>query len=427
MLQTKNLRELMGPTPPHNKGFLVFQRAGRKEVLEVDEFLTIGRGLQAHLILEDDFVSQRHARIERKPGGFFLRDLQSRNGTYINGAQVFEALLQNGDTVQLGKSELLFQFERGDEKEKLVKVSKNIAWNFQLERLPAIAESRLPVLILGESGTGKELIAQQLHKLSERNRGPLVCVNCSALGESLIESELFGHTKGSFTGATHDRKGAFETARGGTLFLDEIGELPLHLQPKLLRALENQEIRPVGSDKTVRTDVRIVTATHQDLKRKVQAGQFRADLYFRLHVAQVCTPALRDRLEDFETLLYFFSKTERVRFSFDAIEKLKQHKWPGNIRELKNSVSRARALFKNQQINAEHVAQLIDELPISSLSQLLLSPPQSIREMERKLIVECLIRNRGNQRKSAQELGIPKSTLHDRLKTYEIDLDEFKR
>lgn len=425
MFETKNLKQGT-PQQKLNIGFLILDQGSKKEAVEVNEFLTIGRSENAHFTVDDDFVSQRHARIERKPGGFFLRDLQSRNGTFINGAQIVEALLQDGDTIRIGKTEFQFSFDRGAEKQGMSNVSKNSFWQEQLQRIPSIADSDLPVLILGESGTGKELIAQQIHQNSQRGFGPLVCVNCSALGESLIESELFGHVKGSFTGATHDRKGAFESARGGTLFLDEIGELPLHLQPKLLRALENNEIRPVGSDKTLTTDVRIVAATHQDLKLKVQKGEFRSDLFFRLNVAKVTPPPLRDRLEDFETLVYFFCKKEKVRFSHAAINELKKHTWPGNIRELKNCVSRARALFKNQQISEDMVHHLIDDLPVRGLNQLLSSPPQSIKDMEKKLIVECLIRNKGNQRKAASELGIPKSTLHDRVKAYELDLTEFR-
>lgn len=425
MLETKNLKPRVSDKK-HNIGFLTLNQGTKKETIEVNEFLTIGRSENVHFSVDDDFVSQRHARIERKPGGFFLRDLQSRNGTFINGAQILEALLQDGDTVRIGNTEFLFQFDRGAKKQEITATSKNSFWKEQLQRIPSIADSDLPVLILGESGTGKELVAQQIHQYSGRSYGPIVCVNCSALGESLIESELFGHIKGSFTGATHDRKGAFESARRGTLFLDEIGELPLHLQPKLLRALENSEIRPVGSDKTITTDVRIVAATHQDLKIKVQKGEFRSDLFFRLNVAKVTPPPLRERLEDFETLAYYFCKKDKVRLSYGAIEELKKHSWPGNIRELKNCISRARALFKNQQVTEDMVHHLIDDLPVKTLGQLLSSPPKSMKDLEKKVIVECLLRNKGNQRKAASELGIPKSTLHDRVKSYELDINDFK-
>ncbi|WP_374032992.1 sigma 54-interacting transcriptional regulator [Bdellovibrio bacteriovorus] len=194
--------------------------------------------------------------------------------------------------------------------------SRNEVWNEELQTLSNVAKTEFPVLILGPSGTGKDVIAQALHENSLRDKGPFVSVNCSALSETLIESELFGHVKGSFTGAINDRKGAFEAARGGTLFLDEIGDLSYSLQAKLLRALENNEIRPVGADRNVRTDVRIIAATHQNLSEKIREGLFRSDLYFRLNVVSVAPPALALRMEDFEELLYTFARKMRVRFSF---------------------------------------------------------------------------------------------------------------
>ena len=255
----------------------------------------------------------------------------------------------------------------------------------------------------------------------------MVSVNCSALSESLVESELFGHIKGSFTGATENRKGAFEAARGGTLFLDEVGDLPLSLQPKLLRALENSQIRPVGSDRSLETDVRIVAATHQDLKKLVFEERFRADLFFRLHVVQLQTPALKDRKEDFEDLIYDFARSMRVRFSFGAVQYLKNHDWPGNIRELKNVVARAKAFWGLEEITEATAAQLIDHLPAlsDSIDGNSFKPSRSvIKEIELEMIKSRLIANRGNQRKTAVDLGMPKSTLHDRIKTYGIDVEK---
>ncbi len=190
------------------------------------------------------------------------------------------------------------------------------------KNLGNVAKTDFPVLILGPSGTGKDVIAQALHQTSDR-QGPFLSVNCSALSETLIESELFGHVKGSFTGAVNDRKGAFEAARGGTLFLDEIGDLSYNLQAKLLRALENGEIRAVGADRNTQTDVRIIAATHQNLGEKIREGSFRSDLYYRLNVVTVTPPALNLRMEDFEGLLYGFARSMRVRFSHGAIVSLK--------------------------------------------------------------------------------------------------------
>ena len=197
--------------------------------------------------------------------------------------------------------------------------------------LSSVATSSCPVLILGPSGTGKDVLANAIHNSSKKSGAPFISVNCSALTETLVESELFGHTKGSFTDAVSDRKGAFEAARGGTLFLDEIGDLPYSLQAKLLRALENNEIRPVGSDRSIKTDVRIIAATHQNLYNKIRDGEFRADLFYRLNVITIETPALKERIEDFDNLLYSFARQMRVRFSFNAIKTLKKHDWPGNI------------------------------------------------------------------------------------------------
>lgn len=306
--------------------------------------------------------------------------------------------------------------------------SRNPLWNAELQSLMGVAQTDFPVLVLGPSGTGKDVIAQAIHKSSPRDRAPFVSVNCSALTETLIESELFGHIKGAFTGAFSDRKGAFESARYGTLFLDEIGDLPFSLQAKLLRALENSEIRPVGSDKVIKTNVRVIAATHQNLAQKIQEGQFRADLFFRLNVISVATPALKDRIDDFEDLLNVFAKQMRVRFSYDAIQKLKMHSWPGNVRELRNLVFRASAVFPKEQIDIVRAERLLKS------SSACTPPPEDnnparlsiIKEVERQIILKKLQDNKGNQRRTAQELGMPKSTLNDRLRQYKINPKIYK-
>ena len=254
-------------------------------------------------------------------------------------------------------------------------------------------------------------------------------INCSALSESLIESELFGHVRGSFTGATTDRKGAFESSRGGTLFLDEIGDLPLQLQPKLLRALENKEVRPVGSDKTIPCDVRIVAATHKPLHQMVQNGLFRRDLYYRLNVCRIEAPKLIHRLEDFDSLFYSFAKEARVRFTSEAIRELKLHAWPGNVRELKNVVFRAKAYFPAQDITPSELNQILDpgaELNFQVLPHNLREEMPVMKDLERKIIVERLTFHRGNQRRVAEDLGMPKSTLNDRIQSYGINVKNYK-
>ncbi len=423
-MTTRNLPSLA----TSDVAFLTWRDASRTQQMEVGEFLTLGRDLANHIILEDEFASTRHTRIERKTdGGFLLRDLRSRNGTFVNGARIMEALLSDGDRIRIGQTDLFFSWEKLSVSSPITLSSKNLAWSAQLEKLPNIAQASFPVLLTGPSGTGKDVLAQSIHRLSSRKTGAFVSVNCSALTDSLVESELFGHVRGSFTGATGDRKGAFEAARGGTLFLDEIGDLPLALQPKLLRALENNQIRPVGSDRSIETDVRIVAATHHDLKKLVFDEKFRADLYFRLHVVQLQAPALRERMEDFEDLFYTFAKAIRVRFSHGAIQKLKSHSWPGNIRELKNTVARAKAFWASNEVTEKDIPQLIDVMidQNSDPKAENFKPSRSIiKEIESEMIKSRLLANHGNQRKTAIDLGMPKSTLHDRIRVYGIDVEK---
>jgi DNA-binding NtrC family response regulator len=413
-------------------GFLIpFAQSNRVELSEVTaikigDFLSIGRDQSCSLTLKDPFVSSRHARIERKPIGYVLRDLQSRNGSFLNDSRVIEAPLSQNDRIRFGESIFVFS---GAPNVRPSLSSKNSNWNQQLKRLPVFAATEFPILIYGPSGSGKEILAREIHAKSERSQSPFISINCSTLSENLIESELFGHVKGSFTGAIHDRKGAFEAARGGTLFLDEIGDLPLSLQPKFLRALENNEIRPVGTDRSISTDVRILAATHRHLALNVKQGSFREDLFYRLNVCHLRPPALIHRLEDFEDLIYQFAKTYRVRFSFNAIEKLKEQPWPGNIRELKNLVARVSAYFPGKHIQPEDLSTVL-EIPLIGAKETLSSrapatdgtPYSAIKGIERDMIISRLIANHGNQRRTAQELGMPKSTLHDRIKTYSIDL-----
>lgn len=420
-------RTLNSDHPIQETAFL--SHLGFKQTYPVNDLICLGRDPNNQVVLSDDFISARHARIERTLTGYVLRDLRSRNGTYLNGNQVLEAHLNDGDRIRIGLCEFVFSYNPPGAGNIIELTSKNPAWQKQLAKLPSISDSTFPVLISGPSGTGKDLIAQAIHRLSMRRRSPLVCVNCSAFSDSLVESELFGHVRGSFTGATTDRKGAFEAARGGTLFLDEIGDLPLHLQPKLLRALENQQIRPVGSDRAISTDVRIVAATHHDLKRLVFEGRFRSDLYFRLHVIQLHAPPLRQRMEDFDDLLYFFCRQMRVGFSFEAIQELKKHSWPGNIRELRNFVVRAKTRDYNRQIEIDDLKDLLDFVVMESPERKRTRRAQSnvLKELEFEMIRDRLIANHGNQRRTAIELGIARSTLNDRIRSYGIDVDQLIR
>ena len=397
----------------------------KQDPVLLGEFTSIGRNVSCDLHIQSNFVSQRHARIEKRNSKWIIRDLQSKNGTFLNGAKIIEAELSRDDEVTFG--DICFKFAI-PKKVTLELASRNKNWNQQLQLLPAFANTQFSVLMTGPSGAGKDVLARWIHQHSKNSSGPFISINCSALSENLFESELFGHVKGSFTGATSDRKGAFESAQGGTLFLDEIGDLPLHLQPKLLRALENKEIKPVGSDSIKTIDTRVLAATHRDIEKLVANGQFRQDLFFRLNICRVNLPKLIERIEDFESLLYSFAKKYRVRFSHRAINQLLQHPWPGNIRELKNTVARAAAYFPGIEITENHLHMLIDKQVRTSTGLNFKQHEERgqplIKSIERDLIVERLLHHNGNQRKVADDLSIPKSTLHDRIKSYGINIRE---
>jgi transcriptional regulator with PAS, ATPase and Fis domain len=401
-----------------------------KRTFDLSDFLTIGSDKACSHTF--NALEPRHFRLEKKENNkILIKDLRTQSGTRLNDVAILEAEIFENDIIDAGP--LSFQILKSNISEQLSIKSLNQPWQKQLELIPQMAKTDFTVLILGPSGTGKDIIAQNIHQISDRT-GPYVGVNCCALSETLIESELFGHVKGSFTGAINDRKGAFETARGGTLFLDEIGDLPISLQAKLLRALENNEITPVGSDKPIQTDVRVVAATHQNLYEMALKGKFRTDLYYRLNVLKINTPALIDRMEDFEPLLFQFSKKHKVRFSFDAIQELKKHTWPGNIRELRNTVCRASAIIKNESVKPEHIPHLVEKIKLIATSENLVTIEELksedmrlpfMKELEKQLILKRLAANHGNQKRTAKELGIPKSTLHDRVKSYGIDPKQF--
>ena len=407
---------------------------GSQQIWDITEYANIGKDSSCAVQVSDPFIMDRHARLEVKGLQLLIKDLRSTDGTFVNGAQILEAILKDGDLITLGSSDFVIHDSKTVKKDFSL-TSRCEFWKEQLNTLGSVAQTKFPVLLLGPSGTGKDVIAQALHASGPDSNSAFVSVNCLALTETLVESELFGHVKGSFTGAIADRKGAFESARGGTLFLDEIGDLTYGLQAKLLRALENNEIRPVGSDRSVKTDVRILAATHQNLYQKIREGSFRSDLYYRLNVITIETPALKDRLEDFDELLYSFARQMKVRFSFNAIQTLKKHDWPGNIRELRNVVARASALFPKKYIENHHIDILLNKkerlahLPTGvnySASGNDSNQMSVIKEIEKQMILKRLAANHGNQKRTAVDLGMPKSTLHDRIRNYNIDLEQFK-
>ncbi len=284
-----------------------------------------------------------------------------------------------------------------------------------------VAPTPSTVLILGETGTGKELVARAVHEQSSRSSEPFVAINCGALPESLIESELFGHRKGAFTGADEHRIGLFEVANGGTIFLDEIGELPKAMQAKLLRVLESREIRRVGENKSVNVDVRVVCATHRDLPEMVAAGDFREDLMYRINTFEIFLPPLRDRLEDIpelaEHLLARFrgkNTSAGRQITEDAIVILKSHVWPGNVRELANVLEHATILCDGGPITAEHLPAHFTRRQLTGAAAN--HPgPISLRDLEMQAIYQALERHGGNKPKAAEELGISLKTLYNKL------------
>lgn len=288
-----------------------------------------------------------------------------------------------------------------------------------------VSQHTYPVLILGESGTGKELVARSVHFSGPRRARPFVPVDCSALVPSLIESELFGHVRGAFTGAMHSKQGLMEAADGGTLFLDEIGEMPIDLQAKLLRAIQEKEVKPVGSTERVSISTRVIAATNRNLESAIREGKFRQDLYFRLNVVQIKLPALRERKTDIPLLVnYFlekFAEGDRgIRtISEDAMTRLLAYEWPGNVRELENVIERAVALGSGPIL---HVGDLPTNLHYGSGERIVTNDePVSLKELERRAVVRALREAGGDKVAAARLLGIGKTTLYRKLKEYELD------
>ena len=287
------------------------------------------------------------------------------------------------------------------------------------------------VLILGESGTGKELLAHAIHLESPRKDKPFVTINCAALPESLVESELFGHRKGAFTGAVADNKGRIRSAEGGTVFLDEIGELSPNIQAKLLRFLEDGECQAIGQAKPCKVDTRLIAATNRDLYNQVKAGEFRKDLYYRLHVVPLELPPLRQREGDFTLLTHHFictlaeyHKVEPPQFSDESLKILKDYRWPGNVRELRNFCERMVALYRGRTIHPELLPrEIIDGEIKKSLHKEFVFPDTgiSLDAFEAQIIRQALVKAKGNKSKAARLLGITRNTLLYRMTKYAIE------
>ncbi len=324
-----------------------------------------------HIVLHDETVSRRHCEIVREGDSYLLRDLESTNGTFVNQVKIKEVFLNEGLEYQVGNSTITFEpisEEISIQPSPKKRFGKMIGQDLKMREIFTIIEkisnTDTTVIIEGETGTGKDVLAQSIHEHSRRASKPFVVVDCSAIPEHLIESELFGHEKGSFTGAFITRKGLFEQAHGGTIFLDELGELALDLQPKLLRVLETHKIRRVGGLAETAVDVRVIAATNRKLEDEVKAGRFREDLFYRLSVVRIFLPPLRNRMSDLQLLLEHFLRTSsfnqtqqnRLKLntvSEEAFRLMLAHNWPGNVRELINVVERACTLAESQTLRPQ--------------------------------------------------------------------------
>ena len=431
-----------------------------------------GRSIINDLVIQDKSVSGTHFEIAVRDDGYRLRDLDSRNGTFVGDLQLREVFLRPGVVFRCGQTKVQFQptqdvveieLSKEDRFDKVVGGSATMREIFA--SLEKISPSDLTCLITGETGTGKELIARGIHNASPRVNKPFVVLDCGSIPRDLIESTLFGHEKGSFTGAVGQHRGCFEQASGGTIFLDEIGELDIHLQPKLLRVLEQREIKRVGGDKTIKVDVRVLAATNRDLRAEVNAGNFREDLYFRLSVVNVELPPLRDRREDVPAIANHFLRDVVARrgmnmsFGQDAMVAMSSHSWPGNVRELRNVVERAAALSDGPVLTRQDLVFGPDggpsllaahdlaqagaaaarqaaakmsgaELPVSSgpatFDASLLRPGLGFKSTKQTVVDAfetaylgaLLERNEGNITRSAQEAGLTRYHLRELLKRH---------
>jgi DNA-binding NtrC family response regulator len=413
----------------------------------LSDSFTIGQSKENEVMIQDRFISGRHLQVTRCEYGFRVRDLNSTNGTYLvstggkfidDGTRLIDAEVPMNTVLRIGETELSFEPVPDD---PLAPPAHGIIGNDPairklLHLIGRTAPSNVGVLIMGESGTGKELVARALHSGSPRASQPFVTVNCAALSPALIESELFGHEKGAFTGAEAKRKGAFEEAQGGTLFLDEVGELPLELQAKLLRALENGEVKHVGASRPFQVDVRVVAATNRHLWSEVQQGRFRQDVYYRLNGMPLAVPPLRERRGDIRTLAEHFVRShtprgQEVKLTSAALLKLQHHTWPGNIRELRAVVRRAMLLRDSSKIEPgiidfeqepERVMTDAADAPIELPEGLTLE--QTLEQLERRLVETTLRRHDFHKDRTAKALGLSRSALFRRLKQWGYSQDD---
>jgi transcriptional regulator with GAF, ATPase, and Fis domain len=415
---------------------VVLSGSQRGRQVRLDEKMRIGKAPDNDLVLEDDTVSRHHCELERREHGVLVRDLGSTNHTRVGRTAIQEAVVEAGATIKVGGVELGVRVEPrraqllpSESTQFGEALGHSIALRTIFGVLERIAPTDAAVLLLGETGTGKDVLARSIHQQSPRRSAPFVVVDCGAVSYSLIESELFGHERGAFTGAVATRQGAFELAAKGTVFLDEVGELPLDVQPKLLRVLESGEFRRVGGNKTITAEARIVAATKRDLKAEVERGKFREDLYFRLAVVPVNVPPLRSRREDIPPLVERFLELARrrdpvaaaVTLSPGTLAALAAHDWPGNVRELRNVLDRAIYIAT---AGGERELKLLD-LPVTAAvanqGPTAFDAKKSYREVrdefeadfERRYVGWLLDRHAGNISAAAREAKMDRKHLYD--------------
>jgi DNA-binding NtrC family response regulator len=393
--------------------------------------LRIGALSDNDIVIDDGFVSSWHAQIYMRGERLFVRDLDSTNGTFVGDVRVMEAEVPVGSTLRFGKATAKVQGEESDVDVADTPSGKgpwrcatlhtaDAAFARTFGLIEKVAPHDASVCIFGETGTGKELAAHALHTLSGRKNGPFVPLNCAAFPEELIESELFGHEKGAFTGADKQRKGAFEEADRGTLFLDEIGELPLEMQAKLLRVLEARAVRRLGGRGDIPIDVRIVCATHRDLVQHVKAGRFREDLLHRIYVIPVKLPSLRERPADVKHLARHFATSispQPVTVTDAAVAKLQTHPFPGNVRELRNVIQRALIMGDGKTIDADDVAFIPVTLEEVKSSAALYKKGMTMDDVERTAL-EAALAAHGSLGEAARALGIAKTTFWRKATAY---------
>jgi DNA-binding NtrC family response regulator len=397
--------------------------AGLARMAESDT-LSVGTADGNDLVVADPTVSRYHLELTRRPDGIQVIDAGSLNGTFAGTVRIERALVPPGTVLRLGKTALRV----GDGQNVTVELHRSEALAGLRGRTPAMrrllhsieraAQSDAAVLLVGESGTGKEVIARALHDLGPRAREPFVTVDCGALAPTLVASELFGHERGAFTGADRQHAGAFERAGGGTLFLDEIGELPPALQATLLGVLERRRFRRLGGKQEISVDVRVVSATHRDLRAEVNAGSFRLDLYYRLAVVVMKIPPLRERAEDVPLLVEHFLRElghdgpVEALISPGAMKQLMGHHWPGNVRELRNLIEATVAMGETPQLDGAAAAGPASEVAALPYKE---ARAQVLHDFEERYLRALLERSRGNVSQAARDARMDRSHLIDLL------------